>query len=169
MEAILFFLIMMVAIMLLRRLQAASKKSFHNRPSFARDLPQHITVPELIVHAERFWSDAAIPLKELGRITACAGRSSFVYRDGKGRAHIICYTCAKKLLAAVYSDVKGTWPADPADEGGTNDASALDRAKQRLKTMWYDTNHFYIPTYRGGFRPVSAQLEDYAECQISLS
>lgn len=166
MEAILFFLIMMVAIMLLRRLQAASKKSFHNRPSFARDLPKHITVPELIVHAERFWGDASIPLKELGRITACAGRSSFVYRDGKGRVFIICYSCAKKLLAAVYSDVKGTWPAD---EGGTNDASALDRAKHRLKTMWYDTNHFYIPTYRGGFRPVSAQLEDYAECQISLS
>lgn len=160
MEAIFIFLSLMILIMLFKRF-GQHISPIKIRPPFRRNLPENPTRDELIAHAEAFWTGKKVPLKDHGIITACAGRRTFVYRDADGKAHIICYKCARKLLRKAYSDAKGTWHTKT---GPLKNTSALDLAERRLKTMWFHTNHFYIVTYRGRLTTESERLPNFYPC-----
>lgn len=166
MEAILAFLGLALLIALMIRLTKRDARSLPGtatiRPSFRAGLPKAPTREELIRHGELFWGDKPLPLGKLGEISACIGRSTYVWRDPNNHAHILCYTCACDLAAQVYTSQEGPLQTTA---GTVHGLSPLDMAKMRLQSMWFYTNHFYIVTHRGGIRAEKENLPDFFPCE----
>lgn len=131
------------------------------RPSFREGLAKDPTPAELIAHAEKFWTGKKLPLGDLGEITACVGRSTYVWRDKHGKATIVCHKCACALAAKVYSSKE-----EPLETsaGTVHGLSRLSFATLTLKSMWFYTNHYYIITHRGGLRAMPENLGDPYPC-----
>lgn len=143
------------------RFASGTDGSVQAQPSFRKGLPENPTQEQLIAHAEKFWTGDKIPLGRFGEITACAGRSTYVWRDSSGKARIICHACACALAAKVYSS---TPEPLKTSVGVVHGASRLNMATMALKNMWFYTNYTYIVPRRGGLRAVNENLEDFYPC-----
>jgi len=160
MSAILIIGLLLVVIVLYAASQPEGSTKVY--PSFREGLPRNPTKQQLIAHGEKFWSGRKLPLRAFGEITACVGRSTYVWRDGNGNAHIICHACARRLAAKVYPN--HVQPV-ATSVGMVHGVSPLDMALLTLKMMWIGANYATILSRRGRPQGIYQNLEDIYACE----
>ena len=118
-----------------------------------KKLPEIPSKLQLMTVAEAHWGGEHIDLGPEGSITACAGPTTFVWRDSDGKPNIICGKCLKKKI-----------DAHKARSKGQNEIWLHGKTYGIAQGMHLRANYTPVIGRRGGFRHIETGMPDYHAC-----